>query len=186
MPNPTPSRSNPPIYLLLGQITRPHGVRGELRLKILTDYPERISKLKQVYIGKHAYDEQAKPYDVAGVRVHQDFGLIRLKEVPDRDTAERLRELYIMVQRENAVPLEDDEFYVYELIGLRVETPEGYLLGTLTDVMETGANDVYIIDSPEYGEVLFPAIDDTIVDHDIEGGVVIVNIPDGLLPDKKA
>jgi 16S rRNA processing protein RimM len=87
-----------------------------------------------------------------------------------------------MVALEDAVPLEDGEHYLYQIIGLRVETETGDVLGTLTEVLETGANDVYIVDSPQYGEVLIPATDETILDTDIQAGRMVVKLPDGLLP----
>ncbi len=180
------SRNTPPDYLLLGQIMRPHGVRGELRMRIMTDYPERIAKLKVVHLAKSVEGKGLKTFPVRAMRMHQGHGLLLLDGVTDRDLAERLRQLYVLVRLEDAVPLEDDEFYLYELIGLSVQTEAGYELGTIKNVLETGANDVYVIDSPQYGEVLFPAIDDTIIDHDIDAGVVLVNIPDGLLPDDPA
>ncbi len=154
-------------------------------MRILTGYPERVGKLAHVFLGSGVDDNKATSYTVKGMRLHQKYGLLTLKEIPDRNAADRLRDLFVMVRLEDAVPLEDDEFYVYELIGLRVETEAGYVLGEITSIIETGANDVYVIDSPEHGEVLFPAIDDTVIDHDIENGVVLVNIPDGLLPEKK-
>lgn len=175
-----------PRYLMLGRILRPHGVRGELRMRVMTDYPERIAQLKHVFLGKDIDDAKAKPYAVKGARMHQKYALLRLEDIYDRNTADRLRDLFVMVRLEDAVPLEEDEFYVFELIGLRVETEDGYTLGTIKDIMETGANDVYVITSPDYGEVLFPAIEDTIIDHDIDNGVVRVVIPDGLLPEKKS
>jgi 16S rRNA processing protein RimM len=89
--------------------------------------------------------------------------------------------LFLLVRHEDAVPLEDDEFYLYQLIGLRVETSDGLQLGIISKYMETGANDVYIIQSPKYGEILFPATHETIIDHDIANGVVRVNLPDGLI-----
>lgn len=178
-------RLPPPRYLVLGQILRPHGVRGELRMRLHTDYPERITKLKTVYLSPRENDANPKPYSIAGMRMNKAYGLLRLKEIPDRNAAERFRGLYVLVSYDEAVPLADDEFYLYQLIGLRVETEDGFVLGTIKDYLETGANDVYVVDSPEYGEVLFPATHETIINHDIENGVVRVHILDGLLPDRK-
>ncbi len=151
-------------------------------MRILTDYPERIPKLDAVFLAKTVQGKDAKTFAVSGMRMHQGHGLLTLDGVKDRDDADRLRQLYVLVRLQDAIPLEDDEFYLYELIGLTMQTEDGYVLGTISNVLETGANDVYVVNSPEHGEVLFPAIDDTIIDHDIEKGVVVVNIPDGLLP----
>jgi 16S rRNA processing protein RimM len=175
----------PPKYLLIGEILRPHGIRGELRMRILTDYPERVKDLPSVFLGTSPQDQKPKKHHVKSARLHQDYLLITLKEVPDRDKAEMMRGLFVMVDIREAVPLEDDEIYLFQLIGMRVETENGEFLGTVTDVLETGANDVYIIDSPAYGEVLLPVIDGTITKTDTETNTMTVVIPEGLIENKK-
>jgi len=182
MTNPTPIS---PEYLLIGQITRPHGIRGEMRLRLMTDYPERIRKLKHVYVSKRDNGKDAKPLNVVGMRMHQTHGLLRVQEVSSRDDADRMRRLYVFVRLEDAVPLEDDEFYLFQVIGLEMKTEDGQVLGVVQRVMETGANDVYVVESEEYGEILFPITDETLIEHDIDNGVVYVRLLDGLLPDKK-
>ncbi len=164
---------------------RPHGIRGEIRLRLLTDYPERIAGLKTVYLAESPEAETVTPYQVQGMRMNKDFGLLRLGEITDRNQADRLRGLFVLVDLEHAVPLEEGEFYLYQLIGIRVETAEGETLGTLTEVLETGANDVYIVASPRYGEILIPVIPETIVRTDIAAGVLVVSLPEGLLPTGK-
>lgn len=171
-----------PDFLLLGEVLRPHGVRGELRVRLFTDYPERIASLKTVYLANSPDAAQPKPFQVAGMRMNGPFGLLKLREIPDRTQADRLRGLFVLVDVEHAVPLEEGEFYLYQLIGARVQTDTGEALGTLVDVLETGANDVYVIDSPRYGEVLIPVLDDVVVNTDISAGMLTVRIPDGLLP----
>jgi 16S rRNA processing protein RimM len=171
-----------PKYLLLGEILRPHGVRGEVRLRILTDHPERIATLEQVFLGRNTDDAKVTAYGVEHMRMQNEYGLLKLKGVNNRDDADTLRGLYAMVDLENAVPLEEGEFYLYQLIGLFVKTDDGQELGTITDVLETGANDVYIVNSPVYGEVLIPVTDETILETDIAAGIVRVKLPDGLLP----
>ncbi|MEP7292021.1 MAG: ribosome maturation factor RimM [Chloroflexota bacterium] len=171
-----------PAYLLLGEILRPHGIRGELRMRVLTDYPERIAKLQTVYLADTPEPATVMPFQVEGMRMNGEYGLLRLAGIADRDQADRLRALFVLVDMEHAVPLETGEFYLYQLIGLKVETGAGETLGTLVEVLETGANDVYIVDSPRYGEVLIPVTPDTIVKTDVDAGVLIVNLPEGLLP----
>lgn len=172
-----------PEYLVLGEILRPHGIRGELRVKLMTDYPERINDLEFVYLSKSPDSKKVKPYTVQHMRMHQDYGLLKLQGIDDRSDADVLRQLFVMVHIEDAVPLEEDEIYLYQLIGIEVHTESGELLGTISDVMETGANDVYVIDSPKHGEILFPVLDETIVESDIDNGTITVKIPDGLLPE---
>ncbi len=171
-----------PAYLLLGEVLRPHGIRGELRMRVLTDYPERIATLEQVFVGANPEDSNKTAYAVEHLRMHHEYGLLKLKGVDDRNQAELLRDLFIMVGIEHAVPLEDDEVYLYQLIGIEVRTDAGDVLGKISDVLETGANDVYIVDSPTYGEVLIPITPHTLLETNIDEGFVIVKLPEGLLP----
>jgi len=174
-----------PKHLILGEILRPHGVRGEVRLRLLTDYPERIAKLKTVLLGKDP-NGAVTPYGVQSMRMNPPYGLLKLNGVDDRNLADRLRNLLVMVALENAVPLEEGEFYLYELIGLDVQTESGEALGTLTEVLETGANDVYVVNSPRYGEVLIPVLPETILETNIAAKRMTVRLPDGLLPEQGA
>jgi 16S rRNA processing protein RimM len=171
-----------PEYLLLGEILRPHGILGEVKMRVLTAYPERLSELKTVYLCTNPDGVKAYQHPVERVRMNQGYALIKLEGIRDRTEADTLRELYVMVKLEDAIPLEDGEFYLYQLIGLTVQTVDGETLGTLTEVLETGANDVYIVDSPQYGEVLIPATAETIIETNVNSGIVTVKLPDGLLP----
>lgn len=173
--------SQQPAYLVLGEILRPHGVRGELRVRLMTEYPERIAKLKTVYLADSPDAAKPTPYAVKGMRMNGDYGLLRLGGIEERNAADRLRGLIVLVDMEHAVPLEEGEFYLYQLIGLSVQTVEGEALGRLEEVLETGANDVYIIDSPRYGEILIPATDETIIKTDVAAGIMTVKLPEGLL-----
>jgi 16S rRNA processing protein RimM len=171
-----------PKFLLLGEILRPHGIVGEMRMRVLTQYPERLPDLKKIYLGLDPNSAEVDEYTINSVRMHQGYALLKLAGIDNRDEADRLRQLLVMVALEDAVPLEEGEFYLYQLIGLQVQTDDGQVLGSITDVLETGANDVYIVDSPQYGEVLIPATDETILKTDVEGGIVTVKLPEGLLP----
>ncbi len=178
----TQSARETPEYLLLGEVLRPHGVRGELRLRILTDHPERINDLERVFVGRDPSQPNAQPYAVEQMRMNVEYGLLKLKGIDDRNQADRLRGMYVMIDLAHAVPLEEGEFYLYQLIGITVQTAQGEVLGTITDVLETGANDVYIVASPTYGEILIPDTEQTVLDIDVDAGVVVVELPDGLLP----
>jgi 16S rRNA processing protein RimM len=165
---------------MIGEILRPHGIRGELRTRILTDYPERITRGKTIYLGRDT-DAEGKAYTVEGMRTNQDYGLLKLAGIDTRDAADLLRELFVLIPLEDAVPLEAGEVYLYELIGMAVYTDDGELLGELIDVIETGANDVYIVDTPKYGEVLLPAIDQCILKIDGDANTMTVHLMDGLI-----
>jgi len=173
--------SGQPSFLLLGRVLRPHGVRGELRIEVMTAYPERIVPESTVFIGPDPTDaSSAVAYDVTSARKHQKYLILGLADVASRETADNLREQYVMVPLADAVPLEDDEFYLYQAIGLRVVSEDGDLLGEVVEVLETGANDVYVVRG-ESGEILLPAIDECVIDVDIEAGTMTVHVMDGLL-----
>ena len=177
-----PDVESGPRFLLLGEVLRPHGLRGELRTRLLTDFPERIEKLGQVHLATDVSARDARVYSVQHMRMHQRYGLLKLDGVDDREAADLLRELKVLVAIEDAVPLEEEEFYLFQLIGLRVITEDGCELGMVCDIIETGANDVYIVDSPEHGEVLIPATAETILETNIASGFLRVQLPHGLLP----
>jgi 16S rRNA processing protein RimM len=172
-----------PDYLLLGEVLRPHGVLGELRVRIMTDYPERIGELETVYLARDIAGTAARAFKVQKVRRHQGYALITLNGITNRDHVDPLRGLYVLVSIEDAVPLADDEIYLYQLIGMTVQTEEGRVLGELTDVIDTGANDVYVVASPDLGEILIPAIDETIIKTDTDNNTLIVKLLEGLLPE---
>lgn len=171
-----------PKYLLIGEVLRPHGIMGEVKTKILTHYPERLSRLETVYLAPSADSTKVTEYSLESVRMHQGYALLKFKGINDRDQADLLRQLVVMVAVGDAVPLDEGEHYLYQLVGLTVQTEAGETLGTLTEVLETGANDVYIVDSSRYGEVLIPATSETILSTDIATKLMIVRLPNGLLP----
>ncbi len=175
--------SDEPHFLLLGRVLRPHGIRGELRLEILTAYPERIVSGKRVYLGTNPYDPASvSEHTVVQARKHQHYLILQLEAITTRNEAELWREHYVMVNMDEAVPLEEGEYYLYQLIGLNVITDEDEMLGTVTDTIETGANNVFVVHGPR-GEVLLPDIDECILDIDIDAGTMTVHIMDGLLGD---
>lgn len=174
--NPDAGQGEEPDYLIVGRVVRPHGVRGDVAMKIMTDYPERLVDIETLYIGP-----DYEPYIIERVRSHKIGLLVKFKEINDRDEAEVLRDQFVNVHISNAIPLEEGEYYLYELEGMRVVTDEGEELGTLTDYIETGANDVYIVSTPEGGEILLPAIPDVIKDVDRDGKIMTVTLLEGLV-----
>lgn len=180
---PTARPSQSPPFLLLGRVLRPHGVRGEVRIEVITAYPERIVPEQRVYLGRDPSDlRSAVPHTVSRVRKHQHYLILQFEGVPDRNAAELLREQYVMVALEDAVPLEEGEYYLFQAIGLQVITTEGEVLGHVVDIIETGANDVFVVHGPR-GEVLLPDIDECVKQIDFETGTLTVHLLDGLLGD---
>lgn len=171
-----------PRFLVLGRVLRPHGVQGELFLKVLTDYPERIGVLSEVYFATDADGTDATVIPVSSARRHRNGLILRCEAVRDRDEADALRDRWVLVPLEDAVPLEEGEYYLFQLIGLEVVTVDGERLGALEEVIETGANDVYVVRGGPRGEVLIPAAPHMVIDIDFEARRVTVDPPDGLLP----
>lgn len=172
-------------YLQIGEILRPHGVHGEVRMRVVTAYPERIPELKRVYLGRDPFDSKPAPYDIEHVRWHHDVVLITFKGVNDRDAAERLRQRAVLVALEDAVPLAEGEVYLFELIGMRVVTEDGQDIGQVIDVLEAGPNDTYLIESDVYGEYGIPDVPQFIIRIDKAQRQLVVRLMDGLLPDVK-
>ena len=167
-----------PRYLAVGRILRPHGITGELRLEILTDYPERLAHLTYLYLGP-AY----RRYTVQSVRFHQELLLLRLVEVADRNAAELLRGQLVSVALADAVPLEEGEYYHHQILGVQVSTEDGEPLGEIVEVLDTpAANDVYVIHGVR-GEVLIPAIREVVLSLDLDARQMVIHPIPGLLAD---
>ena len=169
-----------PRYFVLGEILRPHGIRGEARMRLLTDYPEQLQHLKTVYLGASADDAKPTAIELAGVRFHQNYALLRFDGFRDRAAAERLRKKFVLLPVDEADPLEEGEYYLFQLIGMTVWDGERRL-GVVKEVLETGANDVYIVQCDDASETLLPAHDETIESIDFEAGKITMRLPDGLL-----
>ena len=164
-------------YLKVGVISSTHGIRGEVKVFPTTDSPERFETIKNVILET---GKQQIPLEIAGIKYFKQFVIVKFKGIDNINDIEKYRGMELYVSREDAVELEDDEFYIADLIGMKVVTEDGDL-GVLKDIMETGANDVYIIDTEKYGELLLPAIHDCILDVDVENNVMIVHLLDGLV-----
>lgn len=164
-----------PQFLVVGRVVKPHGVHGELRVEIHTAYPERFAVYKTLYVGA-----SLTPHRLTGHRFHHDMVLLSLEGIGDRTQAEALRNEWLWISMADAVPLEAGEFYVYQAIGLSVITDEGVELGRIVEIMETGANDVYIVQGAQ-GEVLLPDIPEVILRVDIGAAIMTVHLLDGLV-----
>ena len=161
-------------FLAVGRVLRPHGVRGELLLASLTDFPEHLSEQKTIYLG-----EPPVPHALMGVRLHRGQLIIRLANCHDRESADFYREQLVQIEAQTAAPLPPGMYYHHQLVGLAVYTEEGEHLGELAEVLETGANDVYVVKGPQ-GELLLPVIADVIRGVDLEAHRLTVHLLDGL------
>ena len=156
----------------MARIVAPHGVRGEVKAEIVTDFPERFAWLKRAVIGT---DNRA--YDVEATRLHKGLVLLKLGGVDTCDDAESLRGAMVRVPIEDAVPLNPDAYYWHQIIGLRVLTPQGDPLGEVVDILHLPSNDVYVVTGPQ-GELLIPAIEDYVVSINPDEGTMVVERPE--------
>ena len=165
--------------LQVGVITTTHGVRGEVKVFPTTDDPARFKKLKNVVLdtGKELVD-----LEVAGVKFFKNMVIVKFKGIDNINDVEKYRNKSLYVTRENAVKLKKNEYFIADLIGLSViREDNGEVLGKLTDVLQTGANDVYEVKMEDGKEVLLPAIRECIKNVDLQKGEITVHVMKGLL-----
>jgi 16S rRNA processing protein RimM len=164
--------------LQVGVITSTHGIRGEVKVYPTTDDAERFKKLKHVILDT---GKETIPFEIESVKFFKQFVILKFKGIDNINDIERYKKCPLLIDREDAVDLEEDEYFIADMIGLTVYTEDGNVFGTLKDVMETGANDVYVIDSEAHGEVLVPAIKECILDINIDEGKMTIHLMDGLI-----
>lgn len=164
--------------LRIGVVTTTHGLRGEVKVFPTTDDARRFDDCDEVILsGKN---EQLVLH-VERVKYFKNIVIVKFKEFNDINEVERFRKYDIMVTREHAVPLEEGEYFICDIIGARVVEEDGTLIGTVSDVLETGANNVFVIQKEDGGEVLFPSIPDCIKQIDVENKEVVAFIMPGLM-----
>lgn len=163
--------------LQVGVISSTHGIRGEVKVFPTTDDAGRFKKLKEVVLDT---GKEQIPLEVQGVKFFKQFVILKFKGIDNINEIEMYKGKSLLVTRENAVELEEDEYYIADLIGMRVVTDEGEQ-GILKDVIETGANEVYVVQFDDLGEVLIPAIHDCILNVDVEEMEMKVHLLEGLV-----
>lgn len=165
-------------FFQIGVITSTHGIKGEVKVFPTTDSVDRFKKLKKVILdtGRERID-----LEVEGVKFFKQFAILKFKEINSINDIEKYKGKSLLVPREDAVKLDKDEYFIADLINITVIDEEENMIGTLTDVLETGANDVYVIENQDKKEILLPAIKDCIIDIDIEKMKMKVHIMEGLL-----
>lgn len=167
--------SGEPVFLAVGLIRRPHGVRGEMVMDLLTHFPERLIPGRQLYIG-----ESHQPVRIRSVRPALQAVLIAFEGYEDRDQVAAFRNQYLYVRADELPPLPEGEYYHHQLLGLRVFDLQGNLLGVLSEILETGANDVYVVRDEGGSEILLPVIEGVILEVDLGARRLIVNPPEWL------
>ena len=164
--------------LQVGVITSTHGVRGEVKVFPTTDDPNRFKRLKEVILDT---GKEELVLEIEGVKFFKQFVILKFKGFDNINDIEKYRQKSLYVTRKNAVRLRRDEYFIADLIGLKVLNEQEAQIGVLKDVMETGANDVYIIEMTDGRELLLPAIKQCILNVDVENGFMQVHILEGLL-----
>ncbi len=164
--------------LQVGVISSTHGVRGEVKVFPTTDDVKRFKRLKEVLLDT---GREELTLEIEGVKFFKQFVILKFKGFDNINDIEKYKGKGLYVTRANAVRLRKDEYFIADLQGLHVVDEEGKAVGTLRDVMETGANDVYIIDMADGREVLIPAIKECILHVDMEARVMKIHVMDGLL-----
>ena len=163
--------------LQVGVITTTHGVRGEVKVFPTTDDPARYKKLKRVILDTGT---EKRELEIAGVRFFKNLVIVKFKGIDNINDVEQYVRKNLYVTRDNAGELKENEYFIADLIGLSVKTDEGETLGEITDVLKTGANDVYVIRQDDGEELLIPVIKDCIKQVDVEGKNVLVHLLPGL------
>ena len=158
-------------YLMIGEITKPQGVRGEVKVRPCTCDPDRFDGLETVYIKE---GEAYRPLKIAVTRIADDAVFMYVENVADRDAAEKLRGTLLYIDRAHAVDLDEDSTFIADLYGLRGLDDTGRDFGRIVDVMQPGGNDVYVFKGP-LGEVLVPALKSVVIKVDLEKGEMLMD-----------
>jgi 16S rRNA processing protein RimM len=164
------------IYLAIGYLRRPHGVSGEIIMDVHTDFPNRIKSGRKIYIGdKH----ESATFDT--VRVHGDSLLISLRGYDTPEAVGRFRNQWVHVKAKDVPPLPEGQHYKYEIVDLEVIDDQGNPLGRIAEILETGANDVYVVRDEAGREILLPAIPSVVLEVDMELRQMKVHLLEGLI-----
>jgi 16S rRNA processing protein RimM len=164
-----------PVYLVVGFLRRAHGVRGEIIMDVHTDFPERLQSGKKLFVG-----DEHQPMTLAGARPHAKGMLVKFEGVETPERAGELRNQWVYVKASDLPSLPEGKLYQHELFGFAVEDENGIPLGELVEIIETGANDVYVVRTESGKEILLPAISSVILETDPARRLMRVHLLEGL------
>jgi 16S rRNA processing protein RimM len=171
------SSSGEPEFLVVGKLGKPHGVRGEIVMDVYTEFPERLAPGVTVYVGS-----RYQPLQISKTRPHSRGMLLGFEGYQSRDEIAEMRNMLVQVRTADRPELPEGDYYHHQLLGLQVTDENGTGLGRITAIIETGANDVYVIQNDMGEEVLIPAIESVIKDIDLENNHVRIHLLPGLMP----
>ncbi|NJP05663.1 MAG: 16S rRNA processing protein RimM [Chloroflexaceae bacterium] len=174
----TSNSPNPDELLLIGRVGTAFGVHGQIKFFAVTDRPDHLIRhVRTVYIG-----QRYAPYTIQHIFEHKTgLFILRFKEITTREAAAELRNADVYMHQNQAAPLDEDEYFLHDLYGLRVESTAGEPVGTVTDVLQTGANDVLVVTREGQPDAMIPMIRDVIAQLDIANGCVVIRVIDNLL-----
>lgn len=164
-------------YFVVGNIVNTQGIKGEVRLMPAVDDVERFKLLDRIFVDRKG---SITEYEIENVRFHKQFVLLKLKGIDDMTSAEKLKGTVAKITEDMALPCEEGEYYIRDLYDMEVVTDEGEKLGIISDIIFTGANDVYAVKSDDGKEILIPAIKDCILNVDVENKIMTVKLLEGL------
>lgn len=171
--------SGEPEFLAVGKLRRPHGVSGEMRMSVWTDFPERLQPGVRVFVGK-----SYQPVHIKSVRGHTQDSLIAFDEFSSRDEVGQFRNQVVFVRTADLPPLPDNDLYFHQLLGLQViRDKDDSLLGIVAEIIETGANPVFLVRRDGKKDILLPDIDPVILNIDLKKREIRVNLIPGLIPE---
>lgn len=178
MADPAQRRPRTPDFVVIGQVRRPHGIRGALRVAVMSDDPERFHRLEEIWLNPG--DDQRTRFTLTRVQVVPDGVILTVAEIGDRTAAETWRQAWIEIPGEQILPLPEGKHYLFELIGLKVVSEAGEPLGEVIEVMRTPAHDLYVVRGAARDH-LIPAVPEFVRQIDSETGIMVVHLVEGLL-----
>ncbi|MBQ6091730.1 MAG: 16S rRNA processing protein RimM [Lachnospiraceae bacterium] len=164
--------------LRVGVITSPHGIHGEVKIFPTTDDPQRFKKLKKVIVDTH---KEKKEMEIGGIKFFKNLVIATLSGIEDRTQAEKYRSADILIEREDALPLGEDEYYICDILGFTVTNDDGTVLGTLEDVLTSCANDVYVVKRENGKEILIPSTKECVLSTDLNSKNIVVHLLKGMI-----
>jgi 16S rRNA processing protein RimM len=181
-PSPSGDAGSPqrgePVFLAVGKLHRPHGLHGEIIMDVLTDFPERLKRGMTLYAGP-----EHRPLRLSSHRPHAAALLVAFEGFLTSEQVGELRNQIVYVTAADRPALPEGEYYHHQVIGLKVISEQGEMLGKVTEILATGANDVYVVRAQTGPEILIPAVDEFVRNIDLERGELRVHVTPGLLPD---
>lgn len=163
---------------IVGKILKPRGLKGFVKVEVITSFPEHLKQLKEMFI-KAGTDWV--PYSVQAVQLEEKFAYLKFAEISSADEAEKLRNQFLYIPQDQLTLLQEHEFYIHDLIGLQVFDEQNNLLGQIVDVESYASNDVYVLENSQGRQHLIPAIKDIVKQVDVSAKRMVIHLLDGLL-----